>query len=506
MSYHNPIIPGFYPDPSVCRVGEDYYLVTSSFEYFPGVPVFHSRDMVNWRQIGHCLTRRNQLNLEQCGASAGVFAPTIRYHDGRFYMITTVIHDKPHFYVWTEDPAGPWSDPIRVDQSGIDPSLCFDEEGVVYVTSTGKDAEGQAAIAQSTIDIETGRIVEPTRPVWRGTGGSWPEAPHLFRIGGVWYLMLAEGGTEYGHMVTIGRSDSPWGPFESAPHNPILSHRSQVAMLHCTGHADLIQDHLGGWWMVFLATRSIPRNAKCHHLGRETCLAPVLWEDGWPIVNGGRNVPLEMDVETLPLSQFEPLPPRDDFNSTELALYWNYLRNPREADTSLTERPGYLRLHGSPVTLDELDSPAWIGRRQQHFSCRFSVKMDFLPSLSNEEAGITAYMNNRHHYDLGVRASGKKCCVFVRQRIGPLQVVMTEVAIPDGATELAIVARENEYEFFCNGQKLPVTGEARYLSAEVAKGFTGVYLAMYATGNGRVSGAAADFDWCEYLPIKNDEK
>ena len=241
MSYRNPVLPGFHPDPSVCRVGEDYYLVTSSFEYFPGVPIFHSRDLVHWRQIGHCLTRPSQLPLERAPSSTGIYAPTIRHHDGTFYMITTNVSDGRHFYVSAQDPAGEWSEPVWVDvreQIGgsIDPSLFFDDDGRVYLTCTGPGWK----IFQVEIDLASGKLLSEPRLISRGTGNRCPEGPHLYKIGGFYYLMLAEGGTEYGHLESIARGESPWGPFTPCPHNPILTHRNVDSPVQATGHADLI--------------------------------------------------------------------------------------------------------------------------------------------------------------------------------------------------------------------------------------------------------------------------
>ena len=213
MKYQNPVIPGYNPDPSICRVGEDYYLATSSFEYFPGVPSYHSRDLVNWEQIGYALSRKSQLPLDNCKPSGGIYAPTLRYHDGRFYMVTTNVSNMGNFYVWTEDPAGEWSEPIPVAQGGIDPSLFFDDDGKVYFTSN-QSIDNQFCITTSQIDIKTGRLLTKPRKVWGGTGGRNPEAPHLYKIDGKYYLMIAEGGTELGHMETIARSDSPYGPLD----------------------------------------------------------------------------------------------------------------------------------------------------------------------------------------------------------------------------------------------------------------------------------------------------
>jgi xylan 1,4-beta-xylosidase len=277
-TYSNPILPGFYPDPSVCRVGEDYYLVTSSFEYFPGVPIFHSRDLIHWRQIGHCLTRPDQLRLAGVPSSGGIFAPTLRYHDGLFYMVTTNVSYGGNFYVFTDDPGGAWSEPVFVQQGGIDPSLCFDR-GHVYFTSTGESS--LMGIYQSEIDIKSGKKLTETRFLWSGTGGRYPEGPHLYHIGDYYYLMIAEGGTEYGHMETLARSQSPWGPFEPCPHNPLLTHRNESqSPIQGTGHADLVEAHDGSWWLVFLGFR--PQRWQYHHLGRETFLAPVTWSAaGW---------------------------------------------------------------------------------------------------------------------------------------------------------------------------------------------------------------------------------
>jgi xylan 1,4-beta-xylosidase len=205
QGYSNPVVAGFYPDPSVCRVGDDYYLVTSTFEYFPGVPVFHSKDLIHWTQIGHCLTRASQLPLANCAASGGIYAPTIRYHKGLFYMTTTHVTGGGNFYVTAKDPAGEWSDPVYVKQGGIDPTIFFDGDKTYFLST----ADG---ITMSEMDLSTGQLTGLPRVIWRGTGGRYPEGPHLYKKDGYYYLLIAEGGTEYGHKVTIARSRSIWGP------------------------------------------------------------------------------------------------------------------------------------------------------------------------------------------------------------------------------------------------------------------------------------------------------
>lgn len=487
----NPVLPGFHPDPSICRVGEDYYLVTSSFEYFPGVPVFHSRDLVHWRQIGHCLTRPSQLALELAGCSAGIYAPTIRHHAGRFYMITTNVSIGQHVLVSTDEPAGDWSEPIFLKHGGIDPSLLFDTDGSVYLTTQGD------GIMQTRIDPDTGAFLSETQTVWRGSGGAYEEGPHLYHIGEWYYLMVAEGGTAYGHMETMARSRSPWGAFEACPFNPILSNRSSADSLQCTGHADLVEDHRGDWWAVFLATRSSGHPPR-HHLGRETCLAPVRWTaEGWPVIGERGRVSVSMSAKPLPAQPWPALPVRDDFRADRLGLEWNFMRNPKPGIT--TRGGGGLRLHGSAVSLNDEDSPAWLGRRQEHMCCDIETDVQFEAQTASEEAGLCVLMNHRHHYEIAL-GLGR---VFVRQRIGSLQAVVAEAACASRTVQLRIKADELEYNFAWSGnggrtwQNL-AHGEVRYLTTEVAGGFTGVYLAMYATGNGQPCARPAAFAWCAY--------
>jgi len=255
VSYQNPVLPGFYPDPSICKVNDDYYMVNSSFGYFPGVPIFHSTNLVNWEQIGYVLDREEQLPLAKAQTTLGIFAPTIHYHNGLFYMITTNSTDKGNFYVTAKNPAGPWSNPIWIATPGIDPSLFFDDNGKVYVTSAQNWGAVKNRIVMSEIDITTGKLLSEPVTIWKGTGGKYPEGPHLYKKDGFYYLMIAEGGTEYGHKVTIARSKNIWGTYESNPANPILTHANsneENNPIQGTGHADLVQTTDGSWFMVAL--------------------------------------------------------------------------------------------------------------------------------------------------------------------------------------------------------------------------------------------------------------
>ena len=504
MNYRNPVISGFHPDPSVCRVGEDYYLVTSSFEYFPGVPLFHSKDLVNWEQLGHVLTRPEQLDLRKAGSSGGIYAPTIRHRDGVFYMTTTNVSKGGNFFVHTEDPRGPWSDPVFVDQPGIDPDLFFDEDGAVYYT-TSHDAAGQGAY-QSRIDPKTGKRLSDITCIWHGTGGQYPEAPHIYRVGEWYYLLISEGGTEYGHMVTAARSRRPDGPFESCPHNPILSHRSLLKPIHATGHADLVRTPDGSWWAVFLGVRPIGYPMQ-HNLGRETFLAPVTWtEDGWPVIGDNGTIAEVMPAGDLPLQPARVPETREDFNAAAFAPQWTFLRTANQENWSLTEKKGSLTLHGSPDTLNDIGEAAFVGRRQQHFACRADAHLTFAPQRDDEEAGIAVYMNERFHYELAVtRIAGERRIVF-RRRLGTLWKIEHEAPWPADSVVLTVQADKKHYAFgYSAGGEEPIPfglGESGLLATEVAGGFTGVFIAMYATGNGVRSSSPAHFDWFDYRPAE----
>ena len=505
MKFQNPLLPGFYPDPSICRVAQDYYLVNSSFEYFPGVPIFHSRDLVHWRQIGHCLTRASQLPLHRAKCSDGIYAPTLRHHQGHFYMATTNhLSGKgfQNFYVHADDPAGDWSEPVWVEQGGIDPSLFFDDDGKVYWTGNGTGWAQERGIYQSEIDLATGRRLSEIKFIWPGTGGSYPEAPHLFKRGGYYYLSIAEGGTAECHMVSLSRSRQPFGPFESCPHNPVLTHRSLMSPLQATGHADFFEDHQGNWWAVFLAIR--PAYSGFYNLGRETCLAPVEWtEEGWPIVHGGEKVRLEMDVPREMAPQPWPIKPaRDHFEKDKPDYSWVFLRNPHKEDWSLTDRPGWLRLTCAPPTLDDLESPAFIARRQQHFECRVSTLVDFIPQTENEEAGLVALLDVDHHAEILITKRGGTRVCLLRRRVGSLVVETAPVTVPEGPLQLSLQANRTEYRFSVTPHGCEPTRvgdhELRFLSTPVAGGYTGVVIGLYATSNHHPSKNQAYFDWFDY--------
>ena len=494
ITYRNPVIPGFYSDPSICRVGEDYYLITSTFEFFPGIPVFHSKDLINWNQIGHVIHRR-----EQFPNGLNIFAATLRYHQGTYYMITTTVMGEGNFYMTATNPAGPWSDPIFIDVEAIDPDLFFDEDGKVYVISSTFD------LAQ--IDLSTGQLVTEKRKVWHGTGGRYPEGPHIYKKDGYYYLMASEGGTEEAHQVTISRSNNIWGPYISNPANPILFHANIAGMdkaIHGVGHADLVQAHDGSWWITFHGYRSVTGYPVHHTIGRETCMAPVSWPiGGWPEVNGNGTISVDMRVPTLPQVPIAPKPTTINFEEP-LGLEWNYIQIPEQKNYELNTKKGTLSLIGSDLTIrpiGEKRSPTFVGRRLTDLGFESITRLSFDPKNKNEEAGMILY-NNGSHFDIIVTTDGDRRYLQVKLMFGQNTYRSNEIHLKPGYVDLKISGTGQEFTFAYaqEGQEFQVVdrADARFMSSETLGWFTGVYVGLYATGNGQQSKAKATYEWFEY--------
>lgn len=494
MKYQNPVLCGFYPDPSICRVGEDFYLVNSSFEFFPAVPIFHSRDLVHWTQIGHVLDRSEQICLHTGSQNnSGIYAPTIRYHDGVFYMVVTNVgggEGTGNFYVWSTNPAGPWSQPVFLGTQGIDPSLFFDEDGSCWYTGTSPEG-----ICLYPLDVQAGKITGKPVVIWQGTGGSYPEGPHLYKKNGWYYLLISEGGTERCHMITMARSRKIAGPYEPCPHNPVLTNRSMALGLDSIGHADLVEDQHGNWWAVCLGTRTFGYPQR-HNLGRETMLVPVDWSGEWPAFGADGHALPEFETDKLPgWENVTETAFHDDFTSDKLNLCWNHLYNP---DQTLYEYgQGALILHGNGCALKDAEVLAWLGRRQQHHQCSAEVTLAFPCGQEGEEAGLTIFMNNRHHYEAALTCSGGERRLIFRRQIGSLEKVEASVPWAERSITLRLDADQNAYRFSVrreNGSWMIIgCGETRYLTTEVGGAFTGNYIAMYSCGNGKPCQAAAAF-------------
>ncbi len=484
MKYKNPIIKGFNPDPSICRVDEDFYLVTSTFEFFPGVPVYHSKNLVNWELINYCLTTDTQLPLEGAEASGGIYAPTIRYHEGVFFMTTTNVSNGGNFIVHTKDIYGKWSEPAYVDQGGIDPSLFWDDDGECYFVSNGLDENGRISIFLCQLNPFTGEKHAPTKLISYGCGGRYPEAPHIYKRDGYYYLMLAEGGTEYGHMETIQRSKSIYGPYEKCPHNPILTHRDTPGPIQATGHADMVEDQNGNWWLVCLGIRPI-KNMQLHHLGRESFLAPVTWnEHGWPTVGDNGRLAFEMEG-ALPGPAPKPISGDfvDSFDKDNLNLKWNFVRNPRR-DNYILENGRIVLKGGKDELSTPLGHPTMIALRQEEFDIEATIQLEG-DIRFGQRSGLSAFYNNEYHYDIFITKGecGHEMCL--RKRVADIEVIVATHSVEyDGAIKVRLIANDEWYKFFYerDGEFIELgRGKTSLLATEVnGRSFTGTFIGAFS--------------------------
>jgi hypothetical protein len=470
-----PLIPGFHPDPSICLVGDTYYLVCSSFEYAPGVPLFASTDLRSWRQIGNVLDRPSQLNVTGAISSGGIFAPTLRHHDGRFWMITTNMTDGlGHLLVTAEDPAGPWSDPVRIAGAlGIDPDLAWDDDGTCYLTWAAFDPDGLGGISQAVLDPATGDLLTGRRRLWQGSGGKHPEGPHLYRIGDYWYLLLAEGGTEQGHAVTIARGTSPAGPFEPCPTNPVITARGTASPVQNTGHADLVQRPDGSWAMVYLGVRARGTSPQWHVLGRETFASEIDWQDGWPVVG----------------DPIEPVEPAMQVGERKegLAAPHAWVSPGQFPDQVLRRVKDGWSLEAGPND-PAADDLSFVGRRQEHLYAIATATV----LVGDAAGGLSLRIDGRHHLDLEVGDGSVRAIV----QIGEIRSVLgtlTEGIGPRITVQLRMEPAPGSVFSTGFGPDRLVAGvvgddgfvelghlDGRYLSTQLAGGFTGRLIGLYS--------------------------
>ena len=454
--YRNPILAGFYPDPSICRVGEDFYLINSTFSYFPGIPIFHSRDLVNWTQIGNIIDRPTQLDFTGLGITRGLFAPAIQFHHGVFYVVCTMVDGGGNFLVTATNPAGPWSDPQWLNFDGIDPSLFFDEDGRAWMVNNGNPPDnkplyqGHRAIWIQAFDVATRKLVGPRSIIVNGgvdltAKPVWIEGPHLFKRDGWYYLCCAEGGTSTNHSQVILRSKSPTEPFVPWENNPILTQRdldgNVPQAITATGHANLIEDPDGNWWAVFLACRPFAKGYQM--TGRETFLLPVKWtNDGWPLIlpKGERVPAISPAPKIAATSSVLPIPTtgnftwRDEFDSgTARPLpLWLMLRTPHETWWSLTTPKGCLSLTPRADTLFGKGNPSFFGRRLQHSKFEATTALS-VPANPGVSAGLVALQNETHHYYFGVRRTTTGLTVFLERCNGSAPETVAQTTIPETA-------------------------------------------------------------------------
>ena len=483
----NPILPGFYPDPSICAVGDDFYLVNSSFAYFPGIPIMHSKDLAHWEQIGNACDRESQLPLGDTGHSRGLFAPTIRYHEGTFYIICTNVSYGGNFIITAQNPTGPWSEPHYIEGAdGIDPSLFFDEDGTCYYIGThpnpaGCQYDGDWYIWIQELDIENMKLVGEVHNVWNGAMRNiiWPEGPHLYKIGEYYYIMHAEGGTGPDHAVTVCRSKNVYGPYENNFCNPILTHRhlGRKYPICYVGHADLVKTINDEWYMVMLAVRPLEGYTT---MGRETFLARVEWENDWPVVNPGVGRLTDTVEINLPKWTAYTAESNEYVFSTmgQLPPEFMVLRNADKSHYSLEKGKGLLMLFDTH-TLKEQASPSYLALRQKHHHFIAKALLDVSNLSEDKRAGIAYVQNNL--YNLRVEVNGKMAEVILCEK-GTDRRVISMPLQGSNPLEVSLEVDGLSAAVIIEGQKSPEV-DIRTLSTEAAGGFTGCTVGLYAVAD-----------------------
>ncbi|WKZ61043.1 MAG: glycoside hydrolase family 43 protein [Cyclobacteriaceae bacterium] len=523
--FTNPILSGFYPDPSICKVGDDFYMVTSTFAYYPGLPILHSKDLVNWETIGFAMDRPEQLNLDGHGVSRGLFAPSIRYHNGLYYITCTLIDTGGNFVITATDPAGPWSDPYWLPEvNGIDPSMYFDEDKayILYNSIPPDDKSlysGHRTIRMFAFDVDSMRVTGDEILLVNGgvdisKNPVWIEAPHIFKKDGYYYLICAEGGTAYNHSEVVFRSESATGPYVPWDKNPILTQRhldpSRPNPITTTGHADFVELENGEWWAVFLGCRPYA-DKDYFNTGRETFLAPVKWIDRWPVINPDfeevqYRYPVPVSGTTQSASNYSRFNHRYEFDEDKLHYNFQFLRTVREKWYSLSDHSGHLTLAVRPETCSGKMNPSFVAHRQPHLTGSASTSMAFSPATENEMAGLMIFQNETHFYFLAkTLVEGKPAIALYQSSVdGEEMKLLVSEEIDGEVVRLKIEARRDTYAFFFSvldgdWTLLKENIDARFLSTREAGGFVGCMYAMYATSLGRKSTSMVNFDWFEVL-------
>ena len=528
--FSNPIIRGGYPDPSICRVGEDYYIVNSSFEYFPGLPIHHSKDLANWTLIGHGLHRKEQcngrMNLVDVQSNGGIHAPTIRYHNGKFYIITTNVYqpkkDEPaqmiNFIITASDAKGPWSNPIIIEGApGIDPHIFFDDDGKIYYIGNhapeNPNFHGEGEIWIQELDSTTYQLIGERHFLWRGAcQGTWAEGPHILKKDGWYYLLIAEGGTSFNHAVMIAASKNITGPYDANDRNPILStrHLSYDNWINSTGHADMVELPNGDWRMVCLGIRNEENRGS--NMGRETLILPVSWEKepywwkeikyNWPVCN-----PLSGKIEKqypyfLPINDatYEPIKNEYEFQENKLTLNWIHRRVNLENSYSLNTKPGYLSMYCLPDTIKERSPYNFIGIKQKETHFETSTTMQFNPTINGEEAGLCLIQKDDNFILFDVRHEDNenvlRLVINAKKKNAILKKDLVMGEKYKKYIELKVILKENKYHFYYRYQsndlwELFDTANSDLLLSE---GYTGSHIGLYATSNGEKSINFASFD------------
>ena len=525
----NPIIPGYYPDPSICRVGDDYYIACSSFEIYPGIPIFHSRDLIHWEQVGNAMTMENGFHVEASYGANGVMAPTIRYCNGTYYIINANFCDRGNFIVTAKDPAGPWSKIHWLDDvPGIDASIFFDTDGRCYIIGTGNVWDNGAGQMERGIwvaeyDVDNFKMIGKPYTIWNSAlrGAASPEAPHLY------HMVIAEGGTEHYHSVTVARGREIFSFFEGNPANPVLTHRHMGfrSPIINVGHADLVELPDGSWYAVMLASRLI--EGECKNLGRETFICPVIWERDWPVFapETGK-VEWEYDAPAcLPETPVAGEADRITFDCAELPMYFTFWGTPYEKYYELAD--GRLSLRCIPQRMDEELKPvslestgardafrAFIGRRQRQPKAELSAQMHFMPS-GTEEAGLAVVQSLNHELLVTRCEDGGKQLLRVIAVTADFNTfpflpgfkskshreIVAEVPYDPADIVLKITMDGEDFRILYGSSEDRLSElcsfDGRIINPEKVGCMTGTVVGMFASGNGTDSSNRAAFSFFE---------
>ena len=534
QTFKNPILAGGYPDPSICRVGDEFFMVNSSFEYFPALPIHKSKDLVNWELVGHGLNRleqvSGQINLIDVQSNGGIHAPTIRFHNGKYYIMTTnVYYDEikqrataTNFIITSSNPEGPWSNPIVIRGApGIDPDIFFDDDGRVWYAGNHQPSDpsfsGETEIWMQELNPKNFQLIGQRFFVWRGAcGGVWAEGPHIYKKDGNYYLLIAEGGTFFNHSIMVAVSDKITGPYTSNERNPIFSsrHLSYDNWVHSTGHGDLVELEDGRWYIVMLGVRGDVKRKS--NMGRETFIAPVSWEREpydwkerkilWPVIapQSGKilkNNPIIFSETIENKGTFYV----DDFNETDLGLEWNYRRAPMQNMFDLVSNPGFLRVYTNPNKLQERKRANFIGIKQTESDFSFETKMTFSPSYDSDESGIAIVQKDNNFLSLTIKKFNEDILLELKL-MNNVETSIASKIIDYKSTlpiQLKVESYQNNYRFY-----YALKNDDFQLFAEtpadhlLSYGYTGAHIGLYVTSNGQMSTGYADFDQVEYTSVK----
>ncbi|WET03051.1 glycoside hydrolase family 43 protein [Flavobacterium sp. YJ01] len=519
----NPILKGFNPDPSICRVGDDYYIATSTFEWFPGVQIHHSKDLKNWKVVAHPLNRISQLDMKGVPDSCGVWAPCLSYKNGVFYLVYTnvksfdgVWKDTPNYVVTTNDILGDWSEPVYLTSAGFDGSFFHDNDGKTwYINMLVDHRNGKffGGIELQEYDTEVQKLVGEIFYLTSGTDLGFTEGPHLYKRNGYYYLILAEGGTEYGHAETVMRSRNISGPYENHPENPILTARNSPEYeLQKAGHASFVETQNGDWYVAFLVSRPLTVQGRCI-LGRETAIEEIVWKNDWPYLNSGSNLPrLEIPSPNLQEVFFDESLEKEHFDADTLPIDFQTLRIPQSEEwISLAERPGFLRLKGKE-SLTSTHTQALVARRLQHFKAEITASIRFEPTKFQHLAGLVLYYNTGHYHYLHITKSGNQKILSIVSCCNYKIIEQKEIIIVTGIQEILLRATINhdklQFLFSKDGNHFEKIGEkldmsilsddyVRDESERYRPAFTGCLVGLCCQDLATNS-VHADFDWFEY--------